>query len=71
MIGIGDYHLQIRDEKTLILKDVLYSVGMRVNLVYVSSLLENSYEVIFSRDRVSIKRHNVTFAFGIINNDLF
>ena len=33
--------------------------------------LHHSYEVIFSRVRVSIKRHNVTFAFGIINNGLF
>ena len=42
-----------------------------MNLVSVSSLLKDSYEVIFSRDKVYIKCHNVTFAFGIINNGLF
>ena len=54
----------------LILKNVLYSLGMRMNLVFIFALLENSYKIKFFRDRVSIKFHNVAFAWGILSNGL-
>jgi hypothetical protein len=40
VLGIGNYKLQLRHGLTLLLHDVLYVPGMRLNLLLVNVLLE-------------------------------
>ena len=55
--GAGATSFQLKSWKTLKMKDVLHVPGLTSNLVAVSTLEDEGYDVIFSRGRVSIQKH--------------
>ena len=55
--GVGAASFQLKSEKTLKMKEVLHVPGMTSNLVVVSALEDEGYDVLFSRGRVYIQKH--------------
>ena len=53
VIAVGNFTIHLGADRCLILKDCLYVLGMRRNLVSVSSLVKDGYSVCFD-DRVVI-----------------
>ena len=54
VIGVGVTSFQVRSGKTFKMKDVIHVLGMTRNLVVMSTLEDEGYDVIFSRGRVYI-----------------
>ena len=54
--GVGVTSFQLDSVKALRMRDVLLVPGMTSNLVAVSSLEDEGYDVIFSRGRVFIQK---------------
>jgi transposase InsO family protein len=71
VLGIGVYHLRTRVGHTITLHDTLYAPGMRRNLISVSRLLANGFDIRFSGTRVSLRLNNLIFAWGNLISDLF
>ena len=55
--GAGATSFQLKLGKTLRMKDVLHGLGMTSNLVAVSALEDEGYDVLFSRGRVYIQKY--------------
>ena len=55
--GAGATSFQLKSRNTLKMKDVLHVPGMTSNLVIVSALEDEDYDVLFSRGRVYIQKH--------------
>ena len=54
--GAGATSFQLDSGKTLRMRDVLLVPGMTSNLIAVSTLEDEGYDVIFSRGRIFIKK---------------
>ena len=55
--GVAATSFRLKFGKTLKMKDVLYVPGMTSNLVAVSTLEDEGYDVLFSRGRVYIQKY--------------
>ena len=55
--GAGATSFQLKSGKTLKMKDVLHVLGMTRNLVVVSDLEDEVYDVLFSKGRVYIQNY--------------
>ena len=55
--GVGATSFQLKSRKTVKMKEVLHVLGMTSNLVVVSALEDEGYDVLFSRGRVYIHKH--------------
>ena len=71
--GAGDTSFQLDLGKTLRMRDVLLVPGMTSNLIVVSTLEDEGYDVIFSRGRVFIQKFdgNEQIEIGIRNGGLY
>ena len=70
VVAIGVVVLQWKDNKTLILSDVLYVPLMRRNLILVSKLSNKGFSFTFGT-KVVIKRNRSFICSGIKSNGLY
>lgn len=71
VLGTGDYFLPTSTEKTLVLHETLYVLGLRQNLLSVYRLTRDGFDFCFSKDRISIIKNNLIYAWGTVFGDLF
>ena len=71
--GVGATSFQLDSGKTLCMRDVLLLPRMITNLIAVSTLEDEGYDVIFSRGRVFIQKSNGSeqIEIGIPDGDLY
>ena len=69
-IAIGVVVLELQNNRTLVLPDVLYVPNSRRNLISVSKLINNGFTVSFANE-VIIKRNNLFIYFSVETNGLY
>ena len=72
--GVGEISFTIADGTDLCLSDVLYVLGIKRNLLSVSSLSKNGFRVIFEDDTCAVHDRENGYAFvstGTLENGLF
>ena len=67
--GVGATSFQLDSRKTLRMRDVLLVPGMTNNLIVVSALEDEGYDVIFSRGRVFIQKFDGSEQIEIVIHD--
>ena len=71
VLGIGTYKLELRGGRTLLLHDVLYAPKIRMNLLFVVTLLRLGFRFIFENNYVLLHLGTVYYGHGFISNDFF
>ena len=68
VLGIGTYKLELQGGRTLLLHDVLYAPKIRMNLLFVVTLLRLGFRFIFENNYVLLHLGTVYYGCGFISN---
>ena len=69
--AVGEARLQFTTNKFLILRDVYFIPGFKRNLIYVSRLNEQLFNVSFDNEGVSISKNGLNICYGYLDNGLY
>ena len=69
-VAVGDISISLGGDRILVLKDSLYVLSIRKNLISVSRLVDNGYSVYFS-DSVVIKLNKRFICSGTLVDGLY
>ena len=68
VLGIGTYKLELQGGRTLLLQDVLYAPKIRMNLLFVVTMLSIGFRFIFENNYVLLHLGTVYYGCGFISN---
>ena len=69
--AVGEAKLQFATNKFLILRDVYFIPGFRINLIYVSKLNEQLFNVSFDNEIVYISKNGLNICYGYLDDGLY
>ena len=71
IIAIGDLSLSFSNNSVLVLRDCLFVLDFRKNLISVSKSCNDSYSISFNKTYVSIMKENEVVTCGTLVNNLY